>query len=458
MASPKKKRRPDLDHAPPTDRFRAAPSKGFSAAPNVDREGGLYGAGIIPQVSLITCGEALGHYKWIDETFVQQVHDAVLAAGDEGVGVKSRFTHPGMSSDGLGKTVGRARDPQISDDGRQVYADLHILESAHRAPDGNLASYVMDLAEEDPETFAISIVFDRDVLAEEEFKLANSKAPAPGESPFFESPDPDNVEHYDHVRLASLHAADFVDEPAANPGGLFHRVDVPAEATAAVAFVLGQSDEAPAETFGVHPERARQFVGRYLANEGLAVVDVTEVPGTEEHTTGDAAAEAVLSRHVSPDQRDHERNLLAALTDDLRTAHLDRLRNQPAHGWLREEAAADTARWAEQLGEGRQLTPAMASAGARALYECLRLADLADDGLKVEVDGESRPAYEVLTDVLAAAPKHTDLLSGGELADEDDSGPGGVPDPRPQHVRDLHTRMGITPERYQEIRDRFPQN
>ena len=71
-------------------------------------------------------------------------------------GTKSRFTHPGMSDDGLGKFLGRSREARI--DGDRVRADLHLDPSASITPDGNLADYVMTLAENDPEAFGSSLV------------------------------------------------------------------------------------------------------------------------------------------------------------------------------------------------------------------------------------------------------------------------------------------------------------
>lgn len=85
-------------------------------------------------------------------------------------GTKSRFTHPGLSSDGLGKFLGRAKDPRIDQvtvnrDGKSVTlaavrADLHLAESAFKTPNGDLGSYVLDLAEEDSDAFSSSVVIE----------------------------------------------------------------------------------------------------------------------------------------------------------------------------------------------------------------------------------------------------------------------------------------------------------
>lgn len=257
--------------------FRTAKASGSKSS--VDRTGGKYGAGLISGVSVITVGEALGHEAWIDKTFIEQVRRALAALPE---GVKSRWTHPDMSSDGLGKLTSRIMDPVKSADGKQLFANQHFLGVAHRAPDGDLAGYLMDLAEEDPKAYGLSIVFHRDKVAAEEFRLANLD-----DNGQFRSPDPANVNNYEHIRLGSLEAADAVDEPAANPGGLFsRRRDVAREADAVAMFALGISSERPAVvSLGLDPDRVRGFAMRFMQTHGLELrqkvvaVDRSEVAG-----------------------------------------------------------------------------------------------------------------------------------------------------------------------------------
>lgn len=76
-------------------------------------------------------------------------------------GTKSHFTHPDMSSDGLGTFLGRALNPRL--DGPRVRADLHFDPTAANAPGkGDLAGYVMDLAESDPEALGSSLILRAD--------------------------------------------------------------------------------------------------------------------------------------------------------------------------------------------------------------------------------------------------------------------------------------------------------
>lgn len=249
--------------------LRTAPSGTRSdvnrqAPASVDRGGGMFEAGVIRGVSAITRGEALGHGMWIDEAMLEQTAKALASKPD---GVKVRFTHPGMSSDGLGKLLGRFTGGELV--GNQVFGDLHFLGSAHKTPDGDLAGYVMDLAEESPDLFGTSIVFERDLAAEEAFSMEYS------EEGDFRSPDPMNTQGLPHARLADLKAVDAVDSPAANPEGLFSSegATMLAEFSTLMGYALGIVENTPEvpEWLPVHPERIRGFTQRYFREHGLQV-------------------------------------------------------------------------------------------------------------------------------------------------------------------------------------------
>jgi hypothetical protein len=112
-------------------------------------------------------------------------------------GTKSRFTHPGMSDDGLGKFLGRAKNARL--DGNSVRADLWLDPSSFASPAGNIGEYVLTLAESDPEAFGSSLVLQTD----REFRLepdGTRKRDAAGEDlpPLW--------------RPKKIHASDVVDE------------------------------------------------------------------------------------------------------------------------------------------------------------------------------------------------------------------------------------------------------
>lgn len=91
-------------------------------------------------------------------------------------GLKVRFTHPDLSNDGLGKFLGRAKNPRLdkissresagelkTDEITVVRADLHIDPSAHETPGGDIGKYIMDLAESDPNALSSSLVIRADL-------------------------------------------------------------------------------------------------------------------------------------------------------------------------------------------------------------------------------------------------------------------------------------------------------
>lgn len=259
-------------------RLEAKPGGEGNPDSKVDRTGGRYGAGLIRGVSLCSVGEALGHGFWIDAEFLQQIVDLSPEM------MKSRFTHPSLCADGTGKALGSIDNQSVA--GEKTIGDLHFTKTSHKTPSGDLATYVMGLAEETPQDFGLSIVFKHDMAAIEEFALANGgrivETEYGREIIDFKSPDPRNVQNLLHARILMMRAADVVDSPAANPDGLFHRPDeLLSDAGELLDFVLGQSAAVPALSsalgLNVAPERIREFVSKRLADAGLSVVKGTDM-------------------------------------------------------------------------------------------------------------------------------------------------------------------------------------
>ena len=166
---------------------------------------------VIVGVSIASIGEAAGHRLLFDDKSLAQLHQL---ASSKQIGIKSRFTHPDWFHDGLGKYLGRIKNFQIKGD--KLTGDLHISPTAHTTPTGDLAGYVLQLANEDPSALGVSVVVDLDrvwVTAD------GSEVPASGGRP---SNAPGK---YPVARIKELYAADLVDEPALNPGGLFSQVE-----------------------------------------------------------------------------------------------------------------------------------------------------------------------------------------------------------------------------------------
>ena len=217
-------------------------------AASIKPNAGRYGAGLITGCAIITYGVARGHKAWIDRRAMEQIEDKINKAPN---GIKSRFSHPYLF-DGIGTVIGMFRDARI--DGDKVRADLHILQSASKAPGGDLAAYILALAAEAPHSFGLSIVFTPDHIGEQLFWEEHSvNGP-------FRSPDKANVNNYPHIRLKTLDAVDFVDEPAANPDGLF-RVKS--------AGSVGEPDSQTAARHREWKRRAREIMADQLETEAL---------------------------------------------------------------------------------------------------------------------------------------------------------------------------------------------
>lgn len=263
-------------------RFRASgPRRGLRAS-TVDRENR-----VITGYAVITRGEALGHGIWVDDVMLDQT---VAAGNVKPNGAKTRFTHPGLCSDGLGKYLGRSKN--FRRDGDIVRADLHFAAAASKSPemDQDPVEYLMDMAEEDPEAFAASIIFWRDYGAEDRFVAEHEDKDGK-----FVSPDPANKRNYIHGRLAKLDASDIVDESAANPGGFFSRgEETAAKAESLLSWIFGVSDIEPdPETLGGgQPSRVREFVEGFMDRHGLKVVPNEQaVPGKESHVADETKPE-----------------------------------------------------------------------------------------------------------------------------------------------------------------------
>lgn len=144
--------------------------------------------GIIYGVSVITEGEALGHsYQYqgnklrmmIDEETINQVMEAAKSYAG---GLKVKMNH---TSDAA-SIVGSLRNFRI--DGTQLRADLHLLNKS------DCRDYIIELAEEIPDQFGLSISFSgaTRVIGDQAF-----------------------------ASCEEIYSADIVDAPACNAGGMF---------------------------------------------------------------------------------------------------------------------------------------------------------------------------------------------------------------------------------------------
>lgn len=127
-------------------------------------------------------------------------------------GLKARFEHPSASGDTLGKFLGRSVSPSLDRATNRagqtvlaVRADLQFDATAFDTPNGNLAKYVMDLAESDPDAISSSLV-----LATDKVYRVN-----PDNTPMCDAAGDELPPLW---RPTKLHASDIVDEGDAVDG------------------------------------------------------------------------------------------------------------------------------------------------------------------------------------------------------------------------------------------------
>lgn len=185
--------------------FRAPISRGIAlseenSTPRIDRKNN-----IIYGVSVASIGEARGHNVELDEKFINQV---VEFGNKPKLGIKSRFGHPTMSGDATGTTIGRLKNFQKETrlDGDIIArADLHLGGYAFNAPKADYGTYTLNLAEEDPEQFGMSVVFHK--IEERRLNENNTLMT-----------DEEGKELLPLARIKQMYAGDVVDEPATGDG------------------------------------------------------------------------------------------------------------------------------------------------------------------------------------------------------------------------------------------------
>lgn len=138
---------------------------------------------VIKGVSVIVKGEAQGHGLKIDDTTLNQINSLASQFTD---GLKVRFNHPTKNGASILSVAGVLKN--FRKDGDCVRADLHLLKSESETPK------ILEMASIMPESFGLSVVFSGKDEEKDGQKFA---------------------------RCTEIYACDLVDDPAANPTGLF---------------------------------------------------------------------------------------------------------------------------------------------------------------------------------------------------------------------------------------------
>lgn len=243
-----------------TDRTSEAPSK-------VDRK-----ANIVFGAALMQAGDLNDPRPWsVDAKTLDQ---AASYANKSKNGLKARFTHPNMSSDGMGSYLGRWKNVHVDSD--VLRGDLHISDAAFSSPKGDLGTYVMDLAESDPEAFGVSLATKLDMGDLDTWERDRSN---------------DKPERWP-VRFDSVRAADVVDEPAATRGGFFDVSlpdlrSLPAQATLLLDTYFGDSepDVIRGRIDSFLEKYFRSKKGQNMAEATQGVLETDSVSATETQVT-----------------------------------------------------------------------------------------------------------------------------------------------------------------------------
>ncbi len=180
-----------------TGYMKSAPSGG------IDNE-----KGIIEGVSVCTVGEAKGHGVNLDREFVQRISEL---GSSKRSGLKARFGHPNMCSTALGTFIGRFKNFREVED--QVKADLFLSNEAKSTPHGDLYSYVLGMATNEPDMFGTSIVFTPGAMYRRDIDTGEKVVVSE-----YENEQERNLSEEIYVECEELHACDTVDDPAANEG------------------------------------------------------------------------------------------------------------------------------------------------------------------------------------------------------------------------------------------------
>jgi len=228
---------------PPREAFRVEPAIGLPSSARVDFDKRvIYGAKVM-QLGALQPGD---QRPWkVDSVTLSQLETLI---NQRNRGTKMRFAHPNMSRDGMGRHIGRATNARLAGEGDQRYVavDAH-LSAMGGSRTQEMVEHVLDLAQSAPEDFGLSVapLLDHEAMGKIE-------------------PDEQGLVP---IRLKSLTAIDFVDEPAATDG-LFSLdsedvADLPARATHLLdTFFAGCPGHVIRERFG-------EFLERYLANRGI---------------------------------------------------------------------------------------------------------------------------------------------------------------------------------------------
>jgi hypothetical protein len=249
--------------------------------------------GAIYKVSVCTVGEALGHGVWLDQSFIE---DIIRFGNQSKVGIKARFGHPQMSGEALGTYIGRFHNFRVKEN--KAIADLYLDEAAKKSPNGDLYGYILEMAAKNPDMFGASIVFSvkRNYIYNSEGQKEKVVRDEWGEILNDDYKAGDKV----YVEMAAFYGADLVDEPAANPDGLFSSTKLHADKFAVIASEWLNANPNIAAFLKKNPHKITEFMKKLDANP------VDETPIDDDNDDDLLLDEGKESDKVDDDEDDNK--------------------------------------------------------------------------------------------------------------------------------------------------------
>ncbi len=219
---------------------------------------------IIYELSVCTEGEAKGHGVHLEAEFIDKIAD--LGNGWK-TGLLSRAGHPTMSTEALATKLGRMKNftTKVIDGVNQVFADMHFYKKTHQKQ----IEEILNLADEDPESFGTSIVFTPN---EFEYKRDDT-----GEKIYENEKGYDEIESKNFAEVIKLTHCDFVDDPAANDG-LFSDPNLPATK----AFKFLEENPEIVKALEKDPDKLFSYMRKFNSLTNKETVTMSEPSGTNE--------------------------------------------------------------------------------------------------------------------------------------------------------------------------------
>jgi len=241
---------------------------------NIERD-----SGIIRNVALISMGAAKGHEVLVDDTTLNQVQDAIPQSG-----LKVRF-NPNTFQHTEGGIAGIVPKQSVKLDKQDgvLRGDLHLLKSYP------YKDYIFELAEEQPESFGLSIEFNG---------------------------DPEEIGGVNYARCEQIFAVTVVDEPAANATGLFRALDsgrkqnenqkpMTKEEMAEIKAMMSEAVGPVSAKLGEMESQQKALATKFEAYEKKSQQDAEdeEDPDTEGMSEEDVESEAAMAGVVEGDSK-----------------------------------------------------------------------------------------------------------------------------------------------------------